>query len=197
LLVYMTGVVALVLSHKTAYGAEVDLTQEIAKLQAQADQLSKEIEPLKSEVYLLSKQVRPSPPSFHIDAGAIQVSQLTTAWTNRPSASAVGGNGFAPIITFDLKNIGTKPVTDIYLIVSFYKPDKEVIGGAIVGLLDSSEAPLSTGMWQKVTIDYHLIQFPDTRSVIALNADLYLQTDPDPNSYVLIDTCKISPSVEP
>src|SRR5713101_5764357 len=81
------------------------------------------------------------------------------------------------------------------LIVSFYKPDKEVIGGATIGLLDASEAPLRTGMWQKVTIDYHLIQFPDTRSVIALNADLYLQTDP--GSYALIATYKVSPSLEP
>jgi hypothetical protein len=39
------------------------------------------------------------------------------------------------------------------LIVSFFKPDKEVIGGATIALLDASEAPLRTGMWKKVTID--------------------------------------------
>jgi hypothetical protein len=38
------------------------------------------------------------------------------------------------------------------LIVSFCKPDKEVIGGATIALLDASEAPWRTGMWKKVTI---------------------------------------------
>jgi hypothetical protein len=103
-------------------------------------------------------------------------------------------NGVAPIVTFELKNIGEKPITDINLIVSYYRPDKEVIGGGTIGLRDSSDAPLRTGMWQKVTIDYHLIQFPDSQSVAPLNADLYLQTDP--GSYALIGTYKISTSVE-
>jgi hypothetical protein len=50
-------------------------------------------------------------------------------------------------------------------------------------------------MWQKATIDYHLIQFPETGSAIALNADLYLQTDP--GSYALIGTYQVSPGVVP
>jgi hypothetical protein len=62
-------------------------------------------------------------------------------------------------------------------------------------LRDASDAPLRTGMWQKVTIDYHLIQFPETGSAMALNADLYLQTDP--GSYALIGTYQVSPGVLP
>ncbi len=191
----MMVLVALVSSNETARGDEANSAKEIANLQSQVDQLSKEIEPLKTQVYLLSKRVRPLPETFHTDASAIQISQITTGWTKRPSPSGPGDNGVAPIITFDLKNIGTAPITDINLLVSFYRPDKEVIGGATIGLLDASEGPLRPGMWQKVTFDYHLLHFPETRSVIALNADLYLQTDP--GSYALIDTYKISPSLEP
>ena len=185
-----------VLSNESAFSDSLNLTKEIAKLQAQTDQLSKEIETLKGQVALMEHArlyTFQSPPSFHTAASALQISQLTTAWTKRPGGS--DGSGVAPIINFELKNIGTKPITDINLILSLYKPDKEVIGGATIGLRDASDAPLRTGMWQKVTIDYHLIQFPETGSAIALNADLYLQTDP--GSYALIGTYQVSPGVLP
>jgi hypothetical protein len=187
---------AFVLSNKTASSDSLNLPGEIGKLQAQTDQLTKEIDTLKGKVAVI-EQARPytfrSPPSFHTDASALQISQPTTAWTKRPDGPAV--SGVAPTINFELKNIGTKPITDINLIVSFYKPDKEVIGGGTIGLRDSSDGPLRTGMRQKVTIDYHLIQFPETRSAIALNADLYLQTNP--GSYALIGAYQVSPGVLP
>ena len=189
--------VVVALSSENARGAAVNLATEVAGLQAQTDQLSKEIETLKAEVAAVEqkwKQIASvKPPSFHTDAATIQISGMATAWTVRPSASGSGSNGVAPIITFDLKNIGSAPITDINIILSLYKPDKEVVGGASIGLLDDSEGPLRTGMWKKVRIDY--LQFPATRSVVALDADLYLQTDP--GSYVLIGTYKISPRLEP
>lgn len=197
ILVVMIGL-TLVLSSKIVQGDSTDLSQEIASLQAQTDQLNKEIETLKGQVALMEHArlyIFRSPPSFHTDAATIQISQLTTAWMNRRSVSAIGAGGVVPIITFDLKNVGAAPIANINLLVSFYKPDKEVIGGGTLDLLGSNDAPMRTGMWKKVTIDDHVIQFPETRSAVALNADLYLQTDP--GSYVLIDTYKISPSLEP
>jgi len=193
----LIGLVCLFLSDRTARCDSADLSQQITNLQTQADQLSKEIETLKTEVAAVEQKWKKiasiRPPSFHTDASAIQISQLTTAWTKRPDGPAV--SGVAPIITFELKNIGAKPITDINLIVSFYKPDKEVIGGATLGLLDSSDAPLRTGMWQKVTIDYHLLQFPETRSAIPLNADLYVETQW--GSYAHIGSYEVSSTVAP
>src|ERR1700722_18834207 len=105
---------ALVLSNRSALSDSLNLPREIAKLQAQTDQLSKEIDTLKSQLSLM-EQARPytfrTPTSFHTDASALQISQPTTAWTERPGG--FDGSGVAPIITFELKNIGTKPITDI------------------------------------------------------------------------------------
>ena len=199
LLAAMIGLVVLVSTNETARGESVNVSQEIANLQAQTDQLSKEIETLKRQVAGMEQMSKliiriPLPAPFHTDAAAIQISGIATAWVKVPTTSGPGLD-ITPIINFDLKNIGTTPITSINLMVSFYKPDKEVIGGGTLDLLDSNDAPLGTGMRQKVTLDYHSVGFPETRSAFALNADLYLQTDP--GSYVLIDTCQISPSVEP
>lgn len=199
LVVALSGLVCLGLSSEAAYGNSADLSRDITNLQAQIVQLNKEIETLKAEAASVEQKWNKISsehfPSFHTDAAAIQLSRITTAWSNRPSASGSGDDGVAPIVTFDLKNIGTAPITDINLLVSFYKPDKEVIGGGMIGLLDSTNAPLRTGMWQKVTIDSHSLQFPVTRSIIPLNADLYVETEP--GSYALIGTYQVSPGVVP
>jgi outer membrane murein-binding lipoprotein Lpp len=198
----MIGLVIAASSSDTARGAEVNSSDEIAGLQAQTDKLSKEVETLKAEVATVeqkwNKIASIQPPAFHTAASAIQISRVTTAWCKRPSPGGGGGSsGVAPLINFELKNIGAAPITDINIIVSFYKPDKEVIGGATIsiGMLDIEEGPLRTGMWKKVTIPCGWVVFPEVRSVIALNADLFLQTDP--GSYVLIDTYEISPTLEP
>jgi hypothetical protein len=194
----LIGVLCLVLLNETALSDSADLSQEIADMRTAIDQLNKEIETLKKEAAAVEQKwekiASERPPSFHTQAAAIRISQLTAAWVNRPSFSGSGYEGVAPIITFNLKNVGTTSITDINLLVSFYKPDKEVIGGGMIGVLDSTNAPWRPGMWQKVTIDHHLLQFPVTRSMIALNADLYVETEM--GSYALIGNYKISPRLE-